>query len=188
MDWCILRMAGGRTMSVVRSLSDAGFEVWSPVEIQRKRLPRSKAQVDRTVCVMPTYVFARASHLSDLVKLSLDPVSPHPDFSVFRYQDRFPLIADAELQSLRAVERQAAAKNAPMKLPRGTSVRLQDGPFQGLTGQVIEASKGQFTLVAFHDCTFPVKFSTWQLHPVDSDSLVKVEQGKPEQGNAAVAA
>lgn len=188
MDWCILRMAGGRTMSVARSLTDAGFEVWSPVEIQRKRLPRSKAQIDRAVCVTPTYVFARASHLPDLVRVSLDPSSPHPDFSVFRYQDRFPLIADAELQSLRAIERQAAAKNAPMVLPRGISVRLQDGPFQGLTGQVIEASKGQFTLVAFHDCTFTVKFSTWQLHPVDSESGDKVKDGKPEQGAAAQAA
>lgn len=186
-DWCILRTGGSRTLQLSHSLAMAGFEVWSPVELQVRRNGGARTRTERMVAVMPTYVFARATHLPDLVEASLAPVSPHPDFSVFRFDDRYPLIDDRELSHLRAIERMAAVKKKPVVFETGTSVRAHDGPFEGLTGRVVETSKGQFTLVAFPRFNIPVKFSTWQL------GEIPVEQASPEQGelsssNAARAA
>ena len=197
MDWIILRMAGSRTLAVAHSLAIAGFEVWTPTETQIKRVGRARDRSDLPVAIMPTYVFARATQLVDLIQITKQPVSPHPQFSVFSYHDRFPVVADAELATLKAMERRdmerraaeaAEALSRSMRLTEGTGVRLDDGPFQGLVGQVVEASRGQFTLVAFPGFALPVKFSTHQLNRLDTDSSVQVQGVKSEQGTAARAA
>lgn len=162
-DWAILRCKGSTTLRLARSLDLAGIDAWTPMEIQVKRHRKTGTRTESMIAVMPTYVFVAAESLSDMVAASMVPVSIHPSFSVFRYNDRFPLVADKDLSALRAIERKAAAEKVPVRFDRGTSVRLPDGPFQGLTGQVVEGTKGEFTLVAFPGFNIPVKFASWKL-------------------------
>lgn len=162
-DWCILRTKGSSTLRLARSLELDGIGAWTPTEIQQRGNHRNSAKHEVMLAVMPTYVFAPAEHLVDLLAAAEAPVSIHPDFSVFRHLDRFPLIADVQLNSLRLIERKAAAKNSPVVFPRDYQVRIPDGPFQGLTGRVVEDSNGGFTLVAFPNFAIPIKFASWTL-------------------------
>ena len=159
-DWCILRTRGSNTLRLARSLGHSGFEAWTPTEIQVKRHPKTRERSETIIAVMPTYVFATAEHLLDLVNQSQ---APDAEFSVFRWNDRFPIIADLDLRHLRQIEREAAAKCKPVQYGTGQQVRVPDGPYQGLTGQVVETSKGRFTLVAFPGFNIPVKFASWKL-------------------------
>lgn len=166
-DWLILRCSGSSTLRLAQSLSLGGFETWTPVEFQVKRDRKTGARHERMVAVMPTYVFAKAERIADLVELSKAPITPYPDFSVFKHQDRFPLVADSELSSLRQIERQAASKGKPVVFGKGAGVNVLDGAFQGLTGQVVKKSRGKYTLVAFPGFHIPVSFHTWQLSAVE---------------------
>lgn len=168
-DWCILRTSGSSTLRLSQSLARAGFEVWTPMELQVKGRG-SQARSERMVAVMPSYVFARADRLPDLVSLTMEPISPHPPFSVFKHLDRFPLIAERELKALRDIETKAAARNEPVIFGQGDLVRARVEAFQGLTGEVVETSRGQFTLVAFPKFAIPVKFASWQLNAVELQS------------------
>lgn len=161
-QWCILRTRGSNTLRLASALDLLGIPSWTPIEIQlRSKSKRSAAEV--MVSVMPTYVFASAEYLTDLFALASSPVSAAPSFSVFKYRDRVPLVADGQLASLKRIEREAAAKRQPVRFTNGATVRTPDGPFQGLTGQVIENTRGEFTLVAFPGFTIPVKFASWKL-------------------------
>lgn len=161
--WCILRTRGSSTLRLARSLDAAGYEVWTPTEIQDRRKRHSSTKSEMIVAVMPTYVFASADRLSDLLMEADSDITGHPSFSVFKYHDRFPLIGDSELNSLRAIERKAAAKHKPVVFENHTNVRTPEGPFQGLTGRVIETTRGEFTLVAFPGFNIPIKFASWKL-------------------------
>lgn len=159
-DWCILRTKGSSTLRLARSLAE--FDAWTPTEIRVERNRKTNARAEQMIAVMPTYVFAPACHLLALLDEADCPMSQHPDFSVFRYFDRIPVIDERELVSLRSIERRTADKGAPVRLPIGQDVRTPDGPYQGLTGQIIE-HKGKFTLVAFPGLNFDVKFAPWKL-------------------------
>lgn len=163
MDWCILRTKGSSTLRLARSLNASGIRAWTPEEFQDRKSHKHGQRIETAVAVMPTYVFALASHLIDLLAEADAPVSQHPSFSVFRYNERFPLIADVHLNGLRAIERKAAAENKPVIFPRGEEVRMPEGAFQGLTGQVVEQSKGKFTLVLFPGLSVPVQIASWKL-------------------------
>lgn len=166
-DWCILRTGGSSTLRLLHSLNVAGFEAWTPLECQVTRDRKSGARHERMIAVMPTYVFARADRLTDLLLISAEPYTCHPGFSVFKHFDRFPIVAEAELAKLREVELKAAAKNEPVVFPRGQEVKVRAEGWEGLTGKVAEISKGQWTLVAFPNFSIPIKFATWQLNAVD---------------------
>lgn len=162
-DWCILRTKGSSTLRLARSLNDSGIEAWTPTELRVKRDPKTRARSETIIAVMPTWVFARERFLPDLAAEAKLPKSLHPDFSVFRYLDRFPIVRDRELNALRIIERKAALKAAPVVFPVGHSIRIPDGPFQGLTGEVVELGNGEYTLLAFPGFAIPVKFATWTL-------------------------
>lgn len=118
--WCILRTSGPRTLALARSLAAAGFEVWTPQRTTRRVLRKGrkgerKIQVDAPI--LPTFVFARATHLSALAYAAAEPVSPHPPFSLFRHGGRIPLVNGADIAGLqeeesRAVDAWQAQQNA----------------------------------------------------------------------------
>jgi hypothetical protein len=102
--WCILRTSGGRTLALARSLSDAGLDVWTPVQSLTKRRGRTRERVAYDAPIMPTFVFARAQHLADLERIRELPAGTHPGFSIFRYLGRIPLISDLEVAGACSVE------------------------------------------------------------------------------------
>lgn len=161
-DWIILRCKGSSTLRLARSLPLAGFDAWTPIEVQVKRDRRTGQRTEAMTAVMPSYVFAKAADLIDLVALSESPGGFTGDFSVFRFDGRFPVIEDHELTRLRLIERRAAAKAQPVIFSKGTHLRVPDGPYQGLTGQVTD-SNNKITTLDFGGFTIPVKFETWTL-------------------------
>lgn len=168
-SWIILRTSGRHTMRLAESLSEDGFEAWTPVETRTIRVPR--ANVRRTVYlpIMPSYVFARAQHLIDLIQLG----AKRADFSVMHYHDRIPVIADHHLQSLRFIEaKRTPRKKADRTFAKGISVRVntEGGSFAGMKGKVERSDTGT-TLVCF-DSRLTVKISTslLSLDELDIDS------------------
>ena len=178
--WCVLRTTATSTLPLAKSLSSVGYDVWTPVHVLQRRMPRTKAKVRNEVAMMPTYVFARAEHLPDLVELAVLPVKDHRDFRVFRHLNRFPLIADASLAPLRTEERklQVVEKTKP-GFVSGDRVRLTEGGFAGMSGTV-ESVQGKFASVLFPGYYGnSIKIASWHLLP---DS---VRDGDPEMGLAA---
>jgi len=169
--WCILRTSGRTTLRLAESLAEDGFEVWTPIETRSVRIP--KANVKRTVHlpIMPSYIFARAAHLIDLLQMAALDVKPrrkkpgtdaegeretvpaHASFSVMHSHDGIPFVADAHLQRLRTLE----AKLTPMKKAERTfgtgldvNVKIEGGSFAGMKG-VVRKSDNAYTLVCFDE-------------------------------------
>lgn len=173
--WCILRTSGARTLPLARSLAAAGFEVWTPIEAQSRRQPRTTKWHDVEAPIMPTFVFARADHLVDLVQLLAQPIHRHPSFSIFLHSGRAPLIADrsmdhlrdAEDRSRRLAEQRAKAKASKQRrdIPIGQSVKVKDDAnFLGLVG-VVEGCNGKKAIVNFPGWRRSIEIDTWQLLP-----------------------
>lgn len=40
--WCILTTTPGQTLNLAASLNDAGFSVWTPVEVRERRVGRER--------------------------------------------------------------------------------------------------------------------------------------------------
>lgn len=176
--WCILRTGGGRTLAVMESLAEADFEVWTPIETRRHNLRGGKSgTVEKTLPIMPTFVFARNCHQADLAAITRMPVSPHPRFSLFHHLDRVVTVKDSEMERLREVERRAVPKPKRPTLPVGTKVKPDHGPYTGLAGEVL-ASKNGLCLVFFGGW-MTVEIETFQLTPLG------VDDGQPPIGNAA---
>lgn len=157
-QWCILRTSGTKTMQLADSLVDAGFTAWTPVERRKRRKPRSKALTDIRVPVLPTYVFAASQHLVDLLAEADSATTLHPAFSVFKYFDRYPLIADRQLHRIRAIEERTAEKPRPLVSP-GQPVKTVALGFEGLTGTV-ESVRGGKAFVTFEGFAQPIMVDT----------------------------
>jgi transcription antitermination factor NusG len=153
-SWCILRMASGDTLRLVKSLRTAGIEAWAPVEKRVAKMPRTGAQFDKESALMPSYVFAPVEHVDELLRLAHQQRRDHPKFAVFKHRGGIPLIADDQLDALRGEEARKTRvfekwRRRGTKGPRlapGTEIRMPDGPFAGI-GAIVEGTEGQFTLV-----------------------------------------
>lgn len=165
--WCILRTAGPRTISLTWSLCRAGIAAWTPSQVRSIRRGRHCA-ITTEVPLLPTFVFAPAADLSVLGRLAIDPLSPHPQFSLFRWGDGVVTISEPELHRLAEAEDALrpkpiapAGKRAGQPIAVGSEVRIPEGPFGGMTG-VVQQSDGRMTLVAFGNI-LDVKIETFLL-------------------------
>ena len=163
-DWCILRTGASRTLPLVASLEAAGFDVWSPVQTLTRRRGRTRERVEYAAPIMPTFVFARARHRDDLLRLAALPFSDHPGFSIFRHLGRIPLISDAEVAGARRIEdrgKQAAKMGQRQAFIVGQRVRVTEGAAAGLFGEVVQGGDGKFVLVSFAGIN--LKIGAWLL-------------------------
>lgn len=166
--WCVLRMAGARTLPVADSLAEAGFEVWTPTETRKHNLRGGKrGTVQKTLPIMPTFVFAHNRHQADLAAITRLPVSPHPRFTLFHYLDRVVTVKEAEMDRLRAGAHRSIPKPRRPTLTVGTKVVPDQGPYTGLAGEVV-ASKNGYCLVFFGGW-MTVEIETFQLTPLGID-------------------
>lgn len=163
--WVILTTAGMRTLPLTRALAAAGVEAWTPMRTERRRGRGKKRSevVTFEVAVLPSVVFARACHEADLRAALRLPVSPYPAFQFFRdHERRIPVIADASLSSLRAVEerfKRSALKSARQRVEPGSRVSISKGAFAGMTGIVTHGTSKE----AFVDLGFgkPVSIASY---------------------------
>lgn len=170
-DWIILRTSGRVTLKLVRTLCEDGIVAWAPSFIHRIRVPRFNVRREVTVALLPGWVFARATHLYDLLELARMDERPrrgaggrepaHGKFSVFRDGDRIPAIADATLEDLRTSERRVLPARQRATFKPGDQVRAPSGSFEGMTGRVV-MSRGNLTEVDFGGL-IRVKISTFIL-------------------------
>jgi hypothetical protein len=182
-QWCILRTGAARTLPLAASLAAAGLTVWTPTQmVRRAGRGRQRRDVEeRAAPITPTFVFASAGDLYDLIRIASDPVSRHPPFSIFRHRDRYPLIFDRSLAPLREEEnrhRLRQLKKTRRVLELGSSIRLAEGPFAGMTG-IVEGGNGKQAVVNFGS-GFLVSIATYLL-----ETDVVQDGNKPTLGVAA---
>lgn len=176
--WIILRTSGRCTMRLAETLTEDGYDAWTPIETRNVRIPRANVRRTIKLPIMPSYVFVRARYLIDLIQLSgMKPIPRrvcdrpadrsdewrpfHSDFSVMRFNESIPVIDDRHLQSLREIEvKRTPKKKSNHKFLPGVDVRvkIEGGSFAGMKGRVEKSDHGD-TLVCF-DGRLTVKIST----------------------------
>lgn len=165
-DWIILRTSGRSTLRLAEKLSEAEYDVWTPALVRRVRKRRSDRIVERAAAITPTFVFARADHLPELIALSQSRVKEQPDFSVMRYYGIYPKIADSALDALRQEQDRAARRKKALKpghgepFNEGQSVDVKTGIAAGMSG-IVQRSTSKATLVLFGK--FELEFPTFNL-------------------------
>jgi transcription antitermination factor NusG len=156
-------------MRLAESLRDDGFETWTPIEERRIRIPRANVRRSVKLPIMPSYIFARAHHLVDLLQMANMPFKPrrsrgqpaHVDFSVMHYHDTYPLIGEKQLQALRQLEAKRTPRARAHKVFGANvevRVKVEGGSFAGMRGVVRRSDFGH-TLVCF-DKRLEVKIPT----------------------------
>lgn len=194
-DWCILRCAGSRTLALAASLSEAGFDVWTPVDYEQTRDPvtrnRKKAPIPMTSC----WVFASASQFDDLLSLSRSPsltylvwdsekrrmvAKGHPVFRLHWDNGQYRMLTDRQLEPLRISEQRGRPKQVAHQYKVGDPVRLADNGHAGLVGSVVW-TRGTKAKVEFPH-NWVVEVETWMLFPaIDATPLVHVSKTSTEQ-------
>lgn len=162
--WCILRTRASRTIELADAL--ASMEAWTPLETFKRRIPRRNKRETITTPIMPTYVFAPAQSIMDLIALSKAWDKPCPDFSLQRHPDRlgYAVVPDNQLNPLRIAERKATPLEQVRTFAPGERVRLTEGGFSGMSG-IVQTSDGKHTLLAFPNFAIPIKVETLRLLP-----------------------
>lgn len=168
--WIILRTNGKSTLRLASSLTEAGYEAWTPTQTRMVRAPRSKVQTEKRLPITPTFVFAQADRLESLIILSETRVKPQPDFSLFRYYGQYPLIADRALEPLRTEEIKTVPREKRELFADGAAVKIPDGVFAGMSG-IVMWDDGQYVLVTFPGSRFPVKISAFHLRADNAYTL-----------------
>lgn len=181
--WCIVRTNGRRTLRLAQSLTEAGIDAWTPRTWTKRRLSRIHMGFrDIEQPVVPSFVFVRARHVADLLRIIAMPTSPHPSFHIFLHGGRAPVVSDSEIEHLKKIEQDDADKRArrlaheermaamskraqrrAMRYPIevGSAVEPTEGAFAGMSG-VVERVQGGNAVVRFGD-DFVVKIATWLL-------------------------
>lgn len=170
MNWCILRCSNQATLVLARSLTRAGVNLWTPIEQVTKRVPR--ANIKRTVdhALLPSYIFAQAEHLPELAQIMNAPKREHRDFRLFKHNGGIPLIADSTLAPLRLLERKSKAIAQGPSITAGQSVRLTDGGFAGMTGEV-ESTGAKFAMVRLDGFPLPLRIANYYLLPNQTNAV-----------------
>jgi hypothetical protein len=113
--WCILRTSGPRTIALAKSLSDAGIEAWTPKRTLKRPKPGRcelidgrKPMIEIEAPIVPSFVFARYHHLTELAAIVAGYTNTQPQFSLFRHAGRYPEVADSDVRGLMAAEAEAA--------------------------------------------------------------------------------
>lgn len=162
--WCILRVGASRTITLADSLAHLG--AWTPRETFERRIPRKTERETITIPIMPTYVFAPAKHILDLIELAKAWNKPCPDFSLQRHPDRigYAVTPDCQLNPLRIAERAGTPLEQVRTFDPGERVKLTEGGFSGMSGTV-QTSDGKYTMLAFPNFAIPIKVETLRLLP-----------------------
>lgn len=170
-DWIILRVAGRQTMRLAESLKEDGFDCWTPIETKRIHIPRMNVRREVRLPLMASYVFARATHLADLLRI-IDAkkrmASPHVEFSLMRGAEHGIVgVADRHLQELRTLEQKKTPRRRAARLPQGMSIKVKQegGNFAGMSGKVIRSGEHQ-TLVIL-DSRMKVELPTFMFDEID---------------------
>lgn len=176
-QWCVLRMAGPSTLGVTTALIEAGFEAWTPSQIDVRRVGVKRKLVERPAPLLPSFVFARYDRLGELVAFSHSPSQTFlvwdealqrmvlkgcPHFSVMRHGGQYIAVSDRSLDALRTAEQRRKPLAKVRLLQPGEKVKCPDGGFDGLIG-VVQTTRGRSALVCFEGFAIPISFPSSSL-------------------------
>lgn len=197
--WCILRCSSSKTLDLAASLTEDGFEAWTPAEVVVKGGSTGPEPDLVRRALMASWVFARAACLQDLLALSRSPslnyqvwdsdrrkmvTKGHPSFRLFRYVGEIKTIPDRQLTALRNLERKRQPRPKVEPLEPGVRVRLQEAGFEGLWATVQVSRKKE--TIALVDGWMPVTFPTYSLRQhLDGSNDGGVEGVKAPSAKAA---
>lgn len=165
--WCILRMSGSNTITVASALRKAGFEAWTPIMVEKRRVGRDRAIREVSIPITPGIVFVRSEGLGELLAFARSPTPTFlrwsserkrmerhgcPHFSVFRHAGQYPRILDRHLDPLRQAECRSKPKAGAPTFVVGDEVRIPSSAFGGLVG-LVERADGQHAQVRFKAMT-----------------------------------
>lgn len=154
--WFVLVTAPSRERDAIKALTEAGYLAWAPETIVIWSSARRKKRVRINRPLFPRYIFAApfgpsttamtdAKHVVGLVSETPIPGRIIDDLS----------------------RRQAGGDFVPVltnALKQGETVRIEEGPWQGQTGQVDEASpKWVSVLLTVFGAQMPVRFAPEQV-------------------------
>jgi transcription antitermination factor NusG len=164
-SWCVVRTQGGQTLTLAKSLQDAGFAAWTPTETVTRRARRSHPAQEIVLPLMPGLIFVAWDTLGELIALSRNAMPYlHYDPALRRHVTRgtahfrimqigspgdamrYARVTDRELAGLRQAEARAQVAVKRKTLRKGTAVRLAEGAYEGLRGTV-ELVKGGYAHV-----------------------------------------
>lgn len=160
MDWCILRTAGRETMRLAKTLAEDGFDVWTPIETRRVRIPRLNARRVVRVPILAGFVFAKEQHLPDLLELEHE----RRGWRVLFVNGGPAIAADGQLDPLRKAEHLVEPKRWSSAFKSGSEVRITKGSFTGMSGLVKSCNGKDAELwVSIFGRHHRVKISTFNL-------------------------
>lgn len=110
--WCILRTSGPSTLLLARTLNAAGIPAWTPTVTLRRRRPKSKATIEVSAPLVPTFVFAPMADRNTLLSIRRADISPHPTFTFLSLGRDIATVRDQQLDRLRVEEVEAAERHA----------------------------------------------------------------------------
>jgi preprotein translocase subunit YajC len=119
--WCILRTGGPQTLKLVAALNSRGIPAWTPTATVRRKRPGNRHKIlplpksiELSAPIVPTFAFAPASALNELLAIRGEPINGLPPFSVLRIGERTAFVRDRGLRALRDEEDGAAARYAAL--------------------------------------------------------------------------
>ena len=183
-SWCVVRTQASQTLNLTQTLQDAGYRAWTPTETKTRRARRSHPQQDITAALMPGLIFVDWDRLAELIAMSRNAMPYlHYDSATKRHVTRgtphfrilqigtagdamrYARVSDRDLAGLRHAEARAGVAVKRRTLRRGAKVRLTEGAFEGLRGEVESVSR-----------TFAhVRFADWQMSVQVALHLVQEE-------------
>lgn len=189
-SWCVVRTQSGQTLTLTKSLEEAGFAAWTPTATKMRRARRSHPAQEIVIPLMPGLIFVAWDKLGELITLSRSAMPYlHWDPELRRHVTRgighfrllqigaqgeamrYARVSDRELAGLRHAEARAQVAVKRKTLRKGTPVRLAEGAYEGLRGTV-ELVKGGYA---------HVRFATWPM-PVQVALHLVVEEVKANNG------
>lgn len=202
-SWIILRTAGHTTLRLAASLAEAGFETWTPVETVTLRARRGHKREEVPSPLMPGYAFAQAERKMELLALSHSPAliyqiwdssqrrmvtKGYPHFTLFRPLGGHDEVPEAQLANLRRLDGLRRPKGPLRQWEQGDRIRLTDGAYAGLSGEVLRWF-GEQTTIAIDGWALQPTVSTRLLHPeLDEPASVQLSVRSSEQALSAKAA
>ncbi len=155
-SWLALRCNTGKTGPLAAKLAEAETQAWTPVQMSRRRKPRSSVRQDVPVPLLPTFVFLPLRQLE--VAVMLRERCRVPAFSPMRFMGKLALFREIQLQPLRLIAHREEGCPVPaLRFPKaGARVRLSFGGFEGLLGTVTGRTKHE-SLVELDSGGMPLK-------------------------------
>lgn len=121
--WIVLRCAPSSTDVLAKQLQEKNIPAWSPSVVRKVRVPRSKTKRQKTIMLLPSFVFACLERYK-----GIDPkaVTKH---RVMHVNDKQVTVSSSEVNHLRKLD---DSKVKDKKYAVGTKLLIMSGAFAGL--------------------------------------------------------